>query len=111
MAWLTLESESSFRKVLEDPDMATLSYWLVRLEPVRKARGSKEVIIVFANRTGVEDEVVYAGTSAVIGIKGEEMILYGLLGRGEEELLVVDTSRALGKLTFNLTPADDDALS
>lgn len=91
--------------------MATLSYWLVRLEPVRKARGLNEVIIVFANRTGVEDEVVYAGTSTVIGIKAGEMILYGLLGRGEEELLVVDTSRPRGKLAFNLPPADDDSLS
>jgi protein N-terminal amidase len=111
MAWLTHESASSFRKVLEDPDMVTLSYWLIRLEPVRKARSLDEIIIVFANRTGVEDEVVYAGTSAVVGIKGEEITLYGLLGRGEEELLVVDTSKPRGKLTFKPQPADDDRLT
>lgn len=54
---------------------------------------------------------MYAGTSAVIGIDAGEMILYGRLGRGEEELLVVDTSRPRGKPAFGLTPADNGALS
>jgi len=35
---------------------------------------------------------VYAGTSAVLGIQDGEVRVYGLLGRGEKELLVVDTN-------------------
>jgi len=46
-----------------------------------------------ANRCGTEDEVVYAGTSAVLGIQDGEVKVYGILGRGEKELLVVDTSK------------------
>lgn len=50
------------------------------------------LIIVFCNRTGVEDQTtVYAGTSAVIGIHQGEVKVYGLLGRGVKELLIVDT--------------------
>lgn len=50
------------------------------------------LIIVFCNRTGIEDETtVYAGTSAVIGIHQGEVKVYGLLGRGVKELLIVDT--------------------
>jgi len=55
---------------------------------------AEEVIVVLANRCGVEDEAVYAGSSAVLGIKSGEVRVYGMLGRGEKELLVVDTSRA-----------------
>lgn len=47
----------------------------------------------------MEDDTVYAGTSAVLGIKQGEVNVYGILGRCEKSLLVVDTdSRPLGKL-------------
>lgn len=46
---------------------------------------------MLANRCGTEDDVVYAGTSAVLGIQDGEVRVYGLLGRGEKELLVIDT--------------------
>lgn len=72
--------------------METLSYWLSRLEPLIRAEDEEEIIVVLANRTGVEDDAVYAGTSAVIGIQDGEVSVYGILGRGEKELLVVDTS-------------------
>ena len=49
--------------------------------------------MVLANRCGTEDEVVYAGTSAVLGIQDGEVKVYGILGRGEKELLVVDTTQ------------------
>lgn len=71
--------------------MDTLAYWLSRLEPLIRAEAEGEIIVIFANRCGIEDEVVYAGTSAVIGINEGEVNVYGLLGRGEKELLVVDT--------------------
>lgn len=73
--------------------METLSYWLARLEPLIRAEDKGEIIVVLANRTGIEDDAVYAGTSAVLGIHCGEVKLYGVLGRGERALLVVDTSQ------------------
>lgn len=73
--------------------METLSYWLARIEPLIRAETEGEIIVVFANRTGIEEEAVYAGTSAVLGIQAGEVKVYGILGRGEKELLVVDTSK------------------
>lgn len=72
--------------------MDTLTYWVKRLEPLIRSENDDEIIVIFANRTGVEDEVVYAGTSAVVGVRRGEVSVYGILGRGEKELLVVDTS-------------------
>ncbi|CAL3965844.1 unnamed protein product [Diplocarpon coronariae] len=74
-----------------EPDMETLSYWLARLEPLIRAEGDDEIIVVLANRCGTEGEAIYAGTSAVLGIQSGEVKVYGILGRGERELLVVDT--------------------
>jgi hypothetical protein len=71
--------------------METLSYWLARLEPVIRAETEGEIIVVLANRCGTEGEAVYAGTSAVLGIQSGEVNVYGILGRGEKELLIVNT--------------------
>jgi len=92
MAWLTREDGRSYSRMPKDPDMETLSYWLARLEPLIRAETEGEIIVVFANRCGIEDDAVYAGTSAVLGIEGGEVRVYGILGRGERELLVVDTT-------------------
>jgi protein N-terminal amidase len=100
MAWNTREEAISFHQYPEEPCMDTLSYWLARLKPLLAADESREVIIVLANRTGVEGDTVYAGTSAVIGIESGDVKLYGVLGRGEKDLLIVDTSKPQGKLVF-----------
>lgn len=94
MAWLTREDSKSFTRMPNEPDMETLTYWAQRLEPVIRNEDRDEVIIVFCNRTGIEGNAVYAGTSAVIGIQEGEVNVYGLLGRGVKELLVVDTDDA-----------------
>lgn len=39
----------------------------------------------------MEDELVYAGTSSVVGVKDGEVNVYGILGRSVKDLLVVDT--------------------
>merc|ERR1711977_516740 len=93
MAWLTREDARSYSRSPKDPDMNTLSYWLARLEPLIRAETQGEIICVFANRTGTEDDAVYAGTSAVLGIQAGEVKVYGILGRGEKDLLVVDTNK------------------
>lgn len=93
MAWRTREDARSFSRTPKEPDMETLSYWLSRLEPLIRNEGEEEIIVVFANRSGTEEEAVYSGTSAVLGIKSGEVRVYGILGRGEKELLMVDTSQ------------------
>lgn len=94
MAWLTLDDQREFTSLPHEPDLSTLTYWAMRLEPVIRAESDEEVIVVFANRCGTEGETLYAGTSAVIGIRGGEVNVYGLLGRCEKKLLVVDTNQA-----------------
>jgi predicted amidohydrolase len=91
MAWTTQEEARSFSRMPQEPDMVTLTYWISRLEPVIRNESDEEIIVIFANRTGTEDGVTYAGTSAVVGIKSGEVYLYGVLGRGDKDLLVVDT--------------------
>ncbi|POS79629.1 N-terminal amidase [Diaporthe helianthi] len=91
MAWLTREECKDFTRMPNEPDMDTLLYWIQRLEPVIRDESGDEVIIVFCNRAGMEGNAVYAGTSAVVGIQAGEVKVYGLLGRGVKELLVVDT--------------------
>ncbi|KUI56812.1 Protein N-terminal amidase [Cytospora mali] len=98
MAWLTREDKSHFSSMPAEPDMESLTYWIQRLEPVIRAEDDEEVIVVFCNRTGSEDDAVYAGTSAVVGIKEGEVHVYGLLGRGSKEVLVVDTQQPIAKL-------------
>jgi hypothetical protein len=91
MAWLTRQDLGTYSRNSKEPDIDTLSYWVARLEPVIRAEDRGEVIVVLANRCGSEDEAVYAGTSCVLGIEDGEVKVYGILGRGERELLVVDT--------------------
>jgi hypothetical protein len=92
MAWLTREDVRDFTRLPQEPDMDTLTYWVQRLEPVIRNERNGEIIVIFCNRTGIEEDIVYAGTSAVIGIKDGEVSVYGLLGRGVKDLLVVDTT-------------------
>ncbi|XEU96544.1 hypothetical protein FSHL1_001829 [Fusarium sambucinum] len=92
MAWMTREEPRKFTRMPNEPDMDTLTYWVTRLEPLIRQDTRDEIIVIFCNRCGNEDEVLYAGTSAVIGILDGEVRVYGLLGRGEKELLVVDTN-------------------
>lgn len=77
------------------------------MEPIIRAETEEEIIVVFCNRCGMEDETVYAGTSAVIGIKQGEVCIYGMLGRCEKSVLVVDTAGPpLGKLVFQTQSSD-----
>ncbi|KAI0196657.1 carbon-nitrogen hydrolase [Xylaria flabelliformis] len=93
MAWLTREDASLFCRMPNEPDMDTLTYWISRLEPLIRSESREEIVVVFCNRTGIESDAVYAGTSVVIGVKDGEVNVYGILGRGEKDLLVVDTEK------------------
>ncbi|KAL2255495.1 hypothetical protein VTK26DRAFT_3242 [Humicola hyalothermophila] len=114
MAWLTNDERSMFLSSPHDPDLSTISYWARRLDPIVRTESSDEVIFVFCNRCGVEDDATYAGTSVVMGIKDGEVSIYGLLGRGTEKLLLVDTDKPpFGKLVdrppTEENGAEDDA--
>ncbi|KAL8383034.1 hypothetical protein RB595_006683 [Gaeumannomyces hyphopodioides] len=91
MAWSTLDSRETFCSRPYEPDMATLEYWAQRMEPLIRAEREDEIILIFANRCGIEGDALYAGTSAVMGIQDGEVKVYGVLGRGVKKLLVVDT--------------------
>ncbi|KAI0868892.1 hypothetical protein GGS24DRAFT_506309 [Hypoxylon argillaceum] len=93
MAWNTRQDARMFSRMPNEPDMETLTYWVSRLEPLIRSETQEEIIVIFCNRCGIEDDAVYAGTSAVIGIKDGEVNVYGILGRGEKDLLVVDTEK------------------
>lgn len=90
MAW-NMADTPGYHDDAAEPDMETLTYWISRLQPIVDVNSSEETIVVFANRTGTEAEVTYVGTSAVVGIRAGQIRLYGMLGRGEQDLLVVDT--------------------
>jgi protein N-terminal amidase len=91
MAWITYQDYSSYSRKPTSPDLGTLSYWVARFEPLIRAEDRGEVIVIIANRSGTEGNTVYAGTSCVLGIEDGEVKVYGILGRGQKELLVVDT--------------------
>jgi predicted amidohydrolase len=100
MAWQTHEDPNVFGANPAEPDIETLVYWVQRLEPLIRADKEEEVIVVFCNRAGSETEATYTGTSAVIGIKRGEVFVYGVLGRGVDDLLIVDTDHPpMSKLT------------
>lgn len=114
MAWLTNEDARSFSRTPREPDMDTVSYWLSRLEPLIRADATGEIIVVLANRTGTEGDATYAGTSAVFGIHDGEVKVYGLLGRGERALLVVDSTmepyaRLVSRAATTISAKDTDA--
>jgi protein N-terminal amidase len=97
-----MDEPRRFSRMPNEPDMDALTYWVSRFEPLIRAEKDEETIVIFCNRTGSEDNATYAGTSAVLGIRAGEVKVYGLLGRGQKDLLVVDTSKApYGKLVVD----------
>lgn len=72
--------------------MGTLEYWCSRLQPL--IDHEREVVVVVANRCGEEEpDALYAGTSWIGRIGGGKIEAWGLLGRGEESVLVADTEK------------------
>jgi protein N-terminal amidase len=100
MAWLTRLGAEQMEDTVGEPDHDTLNYWIERLKPLFGPGGAEnETVVVCANRTGEEGtaprigEVRYAGSSCVMGMKKDgEIRLWNILGRAEEDLLMVDTA-------------------
>lgn len=127
MAWLTRLTPEDTAAGASTPDMETVAYWLERFWPFQEARPTEPIIVVFANRCGSEgavegvrrmehgetielgDRVAYAGSSCVMKFQNGSVKLWehfvgpnkgevGLLGKGEEAVLVVDTGSGAGFL-------------
>ncbi|KAH0563475.1 hypothetical protein GP486_001959 [Trichoglossum hirsutum] len=92
MAWLASEPPSTFQTDPELPDATTAHYWESRFRPLLEGKSNdREALVVVCNRSGSEREAHYAGTSSVIGLQNGAFRCFGILGRGVEDLLVVDT--------------------
>lgn len=93
MAWLSSGlTVQDLALTAMEPDMATLSYWVDRFRPVIEHDGVRDVVLVMGNRSGVEDSALYAGTSTVMRVHNGRVMLWEVLGKGEERCLVVDTA-------------------
>ncbi|KAK4993791.1 hypothetical protein LTR50_000004 [Elasticomyces elasticus] len=109
MAWLTRLLPQEITVQPSQPDTETLSYWVQRFQPIIKGGRDEGVVVVCANRSGVEgsefngeqgrgidglgNDVVYAGSSCVLFIQKGAVQVFDMLGKAEEKLLVVDTSQ------------------
>lgn len=93
MAWLTRLTTEELVQYAKEPDTETLAYWLERFSPLIKAARPEPVVLIMANRCGIEaGGANYAGTSAVICIQDGDVSIWGILGRWEEKCMVVDLS-------------------
>ena len=90
MAWLCHLSPVELMAEPTQPDVATLAYWVQRLQPLVDAKSDKPVYVICANRCGMEKGVCYAGSSTVLKIEKGEVNLYEAMGKSEERCLVVD---------------------
>lgn len=93
MAWTN--TDATIEEVSDDsskiqPDWQTLRYWTSRFEPVIMAE--KSVLIVFGNRCGYEENVVYTGTSTIARAGYGKFEAWDIAGIGEERLVVADTN-------------------
>ncbi|OCK76139.1 carbon-nitrogen hydrolase [Lepidopterella palustris CBS 459.81] len=94
MAWISRHAPEDFEGLNAlEPDMATMTYWIQRMQPlVDSAHQIKPLFVVFANRCGHEGEVYYSGSSTIMKIDKGGVWLYQSLGRDEERCLIVDTA-------------------
>ena len=116
-AWLTRLSPHDLDVDPADPDMETVAYWLERFFPFIESASQEDIIVIFANRCGIEgnrvgsmhiengeeveegDRVCYAGSSCVMRFHAGEVRMFdrgegvAILGKAEEGVLVVDTSQ------------------
>ncbi|POS83478.1 hypothetical protein EPUL_006213 [Erysiphe pulchra] len=93
MAWtcqdITIEEISNDSRKIQ-PDLETLRYWTNRFEPIVMAK--KSVLMVFGNRCGYEEDVVYTGTSTIARAGYGKFEAWDIAGVGEERLIIADTN-------------------
>jgi protein N-terminal amidase len=106
MAWLHSDSPSlqetdelkkikkaSLKLVPSEPNMSTVNYWLLRMTPFISSRPSKRIAMITCNRSGLVDDVLYAGSSSMFTFdpdapkQAHYVRYYGSLGQFEEDLM------------------------
>ncbi|CAI6333772.1 unnamed protein product [Periconia digitata] len=94
MAWLCHLTPEELVQDPQQPDIATVAYWVERFQPVveksKQVEGATHVVL--ANRSGMEKGVCFAGSSTVLKIEGGAVSLFKTAGKSEEKCLVVDLS-------------------
>jgi protein N-terminal amidase len=90
MAWLSNLTPMELLDKPNQPDIATVAYWVERFQPIVEARSEKPVYVILANRCGTEKSVCYAGSSTVIKIQAGIVSLFETCGKSDERCLVVD---------------------
>ena len=116
-AWITNLSSFAIAEEKELPDLDTLHYWIERLRPL--VMGDKKVMVVCANRCGEEpgknpvhpyneDGVRYAGSSWVGLVGKRDVKIWGIAGRGVEDVLTVDT-KEVPRWHFQITSKEHAA--
>ena len=90
MAWLCHLTPTELVQEPEQPDLATVAYWVERFQPLVEANGENPIYVILANRCGMEKGVCYAGSSTVMKIDNGVVSLYETAGKSEEKCLVVD---------------------
>ncbi|KXT01469.1 hypothetical protein AC578_9517 [Pseudocercospora eumusae] len=107
MAWLTRLTPEECLTNPERPDMETVAYWLERFWPFVDSQPSEPIVVVFANRCGSEggtagERRMDHGEMGSVKLwehdEGSMKGDVGLLGKGEEGVLVVDTGKPAGFL-------------
>jgi protein N-terminal amidase len=91
LAWssVTLHAEDIEGDEGDEPDLQTLAYWVGRFKPV--IQGSQSVVLVMANRCGVEGDACYVGSSLVARIGCGKVEVWEVLGQGVTGAVIVDT--------------------
>lgn len=90
MAWLCHLSPEELMLDPSKADIATVSYWVERFQPLVEKARETPVYVILANRCGMEKTVCYAGSTTVLKIEAGGVSLYETLGKSEEKCLVVD---------------------
>jgi protein N-terminal amidase len=92
MAWLTRLTAQEMSELPLRPDNETFSYWIERFFPLQRATGPP-IFVVMANRCGAEGPACYAGTSSVICFRDGRGYIYDILGKWDEQCMVVDLQK------------------
>ncbi|VEU21400.1 DEKNAAC102232 [Brettanomyces naardenensis] len=99
---MTPDTDEQFRR--GSPDKKTGRYWVLRMNPLyTNPHPGKRKLVVICNRSGMEDKMMYAGTTSIMRFDGGpshtseatgEMFIdfnmYGSMGQGNEGVLVRD---------------------
>jgi protein N-terminal amidase len=98
MAWLTRLTPQELTELPLRPDEETFAYWIERFQPLLEADGrtgedAGPIVVVCANRCGIEGNACFAGTSAVFVVEAGKVSIFDVLGKLEEKCMVVDLAR------------------